>query len=258
MFFLAIFLGTIVGIIVIVFYIYFRITNGIKKTVGNQNYEILKKRFKEGLENGELFGDNIGMEPKTIGGMTDMLEPKIRKDFDDFHSSELFNLNNKCLKAIFNALESKDISGLENDSVFDLIKQNIHEQIQDMATRNINVSYDDVRINRNTIKSYTNDKGSAIIEVNTSLSYFYKSNNSKEKSYEKFRKETRLTTKFIYVYDVEKFDGKSVTYAVNCPNCGAPVASKGGKCKYCGTYVEGVDLDTINLKSWRLISYNEY
>ena len=257
MLFIAIFLGTIVGVILLALYIWWRITSAIKRNVGTTGYNLLRDRIKEGISNGELFEGDFEADHKSISGMTEILEHKIRNDFDDFHASELFNLNNKCLKAIFNTLEDKDITHLEGN-VYDLIKTNIYEQIQDMNGRDIEVNYDDIRINKNTLKSYSNKDGSATIEVNTSLSYFYKTNNKKEKSYEKYRKETRYTTKFILVYDAEKFDGKSVTYAVNCPNCGAPVPSKGGECKYCGTYVEGVGLNTINLKSWRLISYKEY
>ena len=258
MIFLAIFLGSIVGIILVLVILYFYLMNKLNQSIGSDNMRLLKDRFKEGFKNGELFDGEFEAEPKSISGMTELLEPKIKNDFDDFHASELFNLNNKCLNAIFNALEDRDISHLDNDSVYDLIKMNVYEQIQDMNGRDIEVSYDDVKINKNTLKSYTNKNGSATIEVNTSISYFYKTNNKKEKSYSKYRKETRYTSKFILVYDAKKFDGKSVTYAVNCPNCGAPVPSKGGECKFCGTYVEGVGLDTINLKSWRLISYKEY
>ena len=256
--FIAIFLGTIVAVLGVVIYAYFRITSSIKRAVGDSNYKLLKDRFKEGIENGEIWDGDFEADHKSISGMTELLEPKIKRDFDDFHASELFNLNNKCLKAIFNSLEDKDISHLNNNNVYDLIKTNIYEQIQDMIGRDIEVSYDDVRINKNALKAYENKNGSATIEVNTSLSYYFKTNDKKKKSYEKFRKETRYTTKFILVYDAEKFDGKSVTYAVNCPNCGAPVPSNGGECKYCGTYVKGVSLNTINLKSWRLISYKEY
>ena len=256
--FIAIFLGTIVAVFLIVLYIWFRISNAIKRSVGPVGYKMFKDRFKETLDKGEIWDGDFEADQKSISGMTEILEAKIRRDFDDFHASELFNLNNKCLRAIFNSLEERSISHLDNDCVYDLIKTNIYEQIQDMIGRDIEVSYDDIRINKNTLSSYSNKDGSATIEVNTSLSYFYKTNNKKEKSYDKFRKQTRFTTKFILVYDAEKFDGKSVTYAVNCPNCGAPTPSNGGECKYCGTYVEGVNLNTINLKSWRIISYKEY
>ena len=257
--FIAIFLGTIVGVFLILFALYLRIKNGIKNSIGEQNFKLLKDRLSEGIKNGELNEESFEPEHKSISGMTEILEAKIKRDFDDFSTSELFNLNNKNLKAIFNSLEDKSIANLENDSVYDLIKANVYETIQDMIGRNIEVAFDDVKINRNTLAAYSNKEGSAIIEVNTSLSYFYKTNNKKEKSYEKYRKETRFKTKYILVYNAELFDGKSVTYAVNCPNCGAPVPTKGDTtCKYCGSHVQGVNLDTINLKSWRIISYDEY
>ena len=128
-----------------------------------------------------------------------------------------------------------------------------------MISADMMVEYDDIKINRNTIKSYSNKDGSATIEVNASLSYVYKNNKARGKFKDGFRKETRYTTKYILVYDIRKFDGTSVTYAVNCKNCGAPVPTKGDTtCRFCGSHVEGVDFKTINLKGWKLISYKEY
>ena len=257
--FFAILLGTIVAVFLIILVIFLRIRNSIKRTVGDSNFKLLKDRLSEGIKNGELNEGSFAAEMKSISGMTEILEPKIRRDFDDFHASELFNLCNKNLKTIFNCLEEKSITYLDNDPVFDLIKANIYEQIQDMIGRNIEVAYDVVKINRNALASYTNKDGSATIEVNTSLSYYYKTNNKKEKNYEKYRKETRFKSKYILVYNAEAFDGKSITYAVNCPNCGAPVPTKGDTtCKYCNSHVDGVNFDTINLKSWKLVDFTEY
>ena len=259
MIFLAVFLGTIGAIVLVLFGLYLYLSNKLNDTIGRDNMNLIKDRIKQGIKDGELFNGEFEADQKSISGMTDLLEDKIQRDFDDFHASELFNLNNTNLKSIFNALENKSISEIDENPTFDLIKANIYEQIQDMIGRDVEVFYDDVIINKNAIKSYDNKDGRAYIEVNTSLSYFYKTNNKKEISYEKFRKQTRYTTKYIYVYDSDLFDGKSVTYAVNCPNCGAPVPTKGDTtCKFCGSHVGGVDFNTINLKGWKLVSYKEY
>ncbi|MCR4581638.1 MAG: zinc ribbon domain-containing protein [Bacilli bacterium] len=258
--FLGIFLGTIVAVLIIAVVLYFIIVSKIKKVAGNEGFKQIKDRLKQGMHDGEVFDGSFEAEHRSISGMTDLLEVKVRRDFEDFHASELFNLNNKNLKAIFNTLEDKNISYLDNDSVYDLIKSSVYEQIVDMKNRNIEVAYDDVKINRNSIKSYTNKDGTATIEVNTSMSYFYRSNNKKEKQFDKYRKETRFVTKYILVYDASKLDeDQQFSISVNCPNCGAPVPVFGDtKCKYCDSLVKGVNINTINLKSWRLISYKEY
>ena len=257
---LAIFLGSIVGTFLVTAILFFLFIHKLNNSIGKDNVKLLKDRLSEGIKNGELYdGDVSLMEPKNITGMTDIYQPLIESDFDDFNVSELFNLNNKNLKSIFNVLESRDISEINEDASFDLIKGNIYQEIQDMISADMMVEYDDIIINRNTIKSYSNKDGSATIEVNTSLSYMYKNNKARGKYKDGFRKETRYTTKYILVYDIRKFDGTSVTYAVNCKNCGAPVPTKGyNACRFCGSHVEGVDFKTINLKGWKLISYKEY
>ena len=257
--FLAVFFGVVVAVLIAILITFLVLKQKLNRAIGSSNLNMIKDRVSEGIRNGEIFDGDFEADQKSISGMTDLLEPKIRSDFDDFQSSELFNLNNKNLKAIFNALEERTIEHIEDDRSFDLIKANLYEQIQDMIGNDIEESYDNVRINKNTIKSYENKDGSAYIEVNTSLSYFYHTNNKKKRNYDKFRKETRYTTKYILVYDEKRFDSNKVTYAVNCPNCGAPVPTKGDTtCKFCGSHVEGVDFKTINLKGWKLISYKEY
>jgi endogenous inhibitor of DNA gyrase (YacG/DUF329 family) len=258
--FLAILLGTILGIVLVILILFLYLVNKLNATIGKDNMKLLKDRLKEGFKDGGLSLDQEYFSTiKSITGMTDIYKPMIEKDFDDFHVSELFSLNNKNLTSIFNALESKDISNITDDSSFDLIRGNIYQEIQDMISTDTNVSYDDIKINRNTIKSYSNKNGSATIEVNTSLSYYFKTNKKGVKNFENIRKETRYTTKYILVYDAKKFNSNSVTYAVNCKNCGAPVPTKGDTtCRFCGSHVEGVDFNTINLKGWKLISYKEY
>ena len=252
MIFLIIFFGTIIGVMLIALFIFLYAKHALNKTIGKENLDLLTDQIKKGFKDGEFFDDDIETE-KCISGMTDLLEDRIKRDFDDFHASELFSLNNANLKSIFNALEEKTIAHIDENPTFDLIKANIYEEIQDMIGRDINVSYDNIKIHRNTIKSYTNQDGSATIEVNTSLSYMYIVNEKGR------RKQTRYTTKYVFVYDSDLFDGKSVTYAVNCPNCGAPVPTKGDTtCKFCGSHVGGVDFNTINLKGWKLVSYIEY
>jgi len=255
--FLAVLLGTILGVVLFIVLLFIYLIHRLNMSVGRENMNLIKDRIREGIKNGELLdGDVKLLSPKTISGMTEIYEPLIEQDFDDFKASELFNLNNKNLKGIFNALESKDISFLDDES-FDLIRGNVYQEIQDNISRDRELVFDDIIINRNTIKSYSNKDGSATIEVNTSLSYMYKDSKTRKK--EAYRKETRYATKYILVYDAKKFDGSSVTYAVNCKNCGAPVPTKGDTtCRFCGSHVEGVDFRTINLKGWKLVSYKEY
>ena len=161
---LVIFLGSIVGVILIVSVLMIIIVHKLNNSLGKENVKLLKDRITEGIKNGELYdGDVSLLEQKNITGMTDVYKPLIEKDFDDFNINELFNLNNKNLKSIFNALESKDISNITDDSSFDLIRGNIYQEIQDMISSDTEVMYDDIRINRNTIKSYVNKDGSATI-----------------------------------------------------------------------------------------------
>ena len=88
--FLAVFFGVMVGLILIVFIIYISLKKKLNDTIGASNLNMIKDRISEGVRKGEIFDGDFEADQKSISGMTELLEPKIKNDFDDFNSSELF------------------------------------------------------------------------------------------------------------------------------------------------------------------------
>ena len=93
------------------------------------------------------------------------------------------------------------------------------------------------------------------ITLTSTVEYYYSNSsvNYDKKDYNSLKKQTRYTTKFVYVYDETKFKYNQKAFSINCPNCGAPLLKLGeGNCSYCGTYIK-----PINLKNWYMISYKD-
>lgn len=83
----------------------------------------------------------------------------------------------------------------------------------------------------------------------------YSTNDKKKTQYNDIKKQTRFTTKYIYVYDESKLkDDFYKMVFLHCPNCGAPLKSIRGNvvCEYCGSYV-----DPVNLKEWKIVYYKD-
>ena len=90
--------------------------------------------------------------------------------------------------------------------------------------------------------------------MNLKKDYYLKEVNGKVKSeFKDYKKQTSYTTKFVHIYDPEKYVPGKNYLAAHCPNCSAPLKNfKDDHCEFCGSGV-----DAINLKSWFISEYKE-
>lgn len=245
---LVIFLGTIFGIIAFLFIIFLFIWAKLKISarklgMDNINFKSVFDEIKNGMNDAQ-YGE------KHISGMTKLLKPNIEKDFKTFNESELYNKTETGLRTIFNCLEYKSVN-----NELPLLKEQLREIISDYKTSKINVKYDDIKFHNFALKRYEKKNGVATIKVQTSLEYYYKKekDNKIVENYTKYKKQTRYTVDFIYVYDITQVKDYTRVLGVHCPNCGAPLTKLGDKiCDYCHSGVED-----LNLKNWMMSAYHE-
>ena len=245
---LVIFLGTIIGIIGFFLILFIIVWTKIKisaKKLGltNVNLKSVMDEIKKGMH-------DANYNQKSISGMTKLLVPSIERDFPTFSESELFNKTETCLRTLFNTLESKKVT-----KDLPLLTNELKEIIKDYNSNNISVKYDEIKFHAFAIKKYNKKNGVATITVQTSLEYYYKYEKDKKviEDYSKYKKQTRYTVEFIYVYDITQVKDYTKVIGIQCPNCGAPLTKLGNKiCDYCHT-----GLEDLNLKNWQMSSYHE-
>lgn len=245
---LVIFLGILFGIVLFLLIIFFIIWAKIKLSarklgLDNVNFKNVIEEIKKGI-------NDTRYEKKHISGMTKLLKPNIEKDFKTFNESELYNKTETGLRTIFNSLEEKNVN-----NELPLLKEQLKATISDYKSSKINVKYDDILFHDFALKKYYKKDGVATIQVQTSLEYYFKKEKDKEiiENFSKYKKQTRYTVDFIYVYDVTQVKDYTRVLGVHCPNCGAPLTRLGDKiCDYCHTGVED-----LNLKNWQMSSYRE-
>lgn len=240
--FLLGFLGAVIGIIVIIFLIIIIIV----KKLGLYNTKTLMYMAKD--------YKNIAEEeltrPKSVSGMTKIIEPEIIRDFPEFNKNMLFNMLENNLIKIFSSIENKHIQ--EDDKDLNLVVPILKEKVNDLINNNIKVKYDNIVFHEHAIKSYERLNGMATITTSTSLEYFY-NNSSKQNQNNNIKKQTRYTCKFVYIYDETKLERNNKIFIVRCPNCGAPLKKvDSGECEYCSSHFK-----PINLKLWKMSSYKE-
>lgn len=240
--FLLGFLGAILGIILFIVIIVIIIVN--KMGVHNTKYLMYVAKNSKNIAQEEI------TKHKSVNGMTKIMEPQIVRDFPEFNKNMLFNMIENNLIKIFSAIENKEIKEIDEDLI--LLFPILKETIDDLKYNNIDIRYDDVVFHQHAIKSYEKIGGIATIITSSSMEYYYKNSNKKNK-YSGIKRQTRYTCKFIYIYDETKLEKDEKIFTISCPNCGAPLKKFNlGECEYCSSHFE-----PINLKLWKMSSYKE-
>ena len=247
--FLIGFLGIIIGILFLVLVLYLFIRTMLNK-YGFKGKSILSiyqesKRVQEELEK----------KPKQIGGLTTLLLPLILKNFPDFNEKEFYNQTEESIRLILNAIEKREISSL-NKKEYDLIREKIRLQTEDLKENKIIYHYHDIIFHKHTIKSYKKEKGMVKLDIASSLEYNYEKIENGKELVKKRKRQTRYTTTFIYIYDTKEAGFDIRILGANCPNCGAPISSLENKsCTYCKS---GLNITVASLlKCWKIIEQKE-
>ena len=238
----------LVIVVVLLLLLYSVIMKFVKAIGFSTIKELIEEIKKQSTSEKEIYS-----RPKNLSDMTKLLVPLISKDFPSFNQEQIFSQTRNYINAILDSLEAKD-SSLIKDKSLKFIRPKVEDQIKNLNELQKEVKFTNVRFNKCAISEYTNKGGVAKISVITSLSYYYDSNDEKEKKYTDVRKETRYKLEYVYIYDEDKIPDNSDLLKINCPNCGAPVDFFGrGKCSYCNTA-----LAPINIKNWSVVNYEEY
>ncbi len=240
------FLGAILGIIVVGFVIVFIVISKIKKSVGKEEF----KQLKELSHNSKEILMEMSETPKSVNGMTTLVEPQVLNDFPDFNKELIYSKIESNLRTVFNEIENLKI---EKNQDLELVNDTLLQQINDFKEQNIKIRYDNVVFHKHALKRYEKSNGIATITTSSTLEYNYY--DSRRKSDNSLKTQTRYTCKFIYIYDVKKIpkNSSNSVFIINCPNCGAPLISlEKGECVYCGSHIE-----EINLKTWKMSSFSD-
>lgn len=146
---------------IIFLYLYFKLKASIK-CLG-----ISKSEFMNMIKEGE---EDSKYRHKSISGMSNLLLPRIIKDFPNFSESELYSKVETSLLAIFHSLEDGYV---QKKVELNIIKSNLESKILDLKNSNTKVRFEDIVFHKHAIKGYEKTDGVLIITVATSLEYYY-------------------------------------------------------------------------------------
>ena len=242
--FLAVFLGVIVVLLIIAVIIYFRLKRNLSDLGFGDSKKIISM-IKESEEEAKY-------RHKSVSGLSNILIPKIKKDFPNFNEQEFYNKVETSIIGILNTLSNNKVSSIKELSE---IRTNLETLVESRVASEIKEKYEDIKFHEHAIKEYRNESGVLMITINSSLEYYYEKRvKGKVKIARKdYKKQTTFTSTFVYIYDPEKYNISKSSLSVHCPNCSAPLKDIESRiCEYCGAKVED-----INLRSWYITKYKE-
>lgn len=185
--------------------------------------------------------------PKSVSGMTRIMEPQIMRDFPDFSWEEFKHRAENMLTSALLAISNGDVTTIQNAS--DAVKDQIRNRIEDNEAAEISENFEQIKIHQTEISNYHKEKGACVITIQSAVEYFYSKirdgeviGGSRER-----KTQTKYNTELIYIQDIDiaEFDN---SIGMSCPNCGAPIKNLGEmRCEYCGTKVT-----PVNTKVWSL------
>ncbi len=204
------------------------------------------------VEGVKMQQQELAKTPKTVSGMTRILEPQIQKDFPEFNWVEFRNKAENLLESAFAAITVSDLTRLQEGSGD--FENEIENRIRENQTEHIREVYQAVRIHQTEIAKYEKKQGRCIITLQSAVEHVhYKEQDGKIIEGEKaFPQQTKYNTELMYIQDAGLANlDKSV--GVTCPNCGAPVTKLGVKfCEYCGSSVV-----PVNTQVWKFHHFYE-
>lgn len=200
--------------------------------------------------------DVLAETPKSVSGMTRLLEPQIMRDFPDFSWAQFKGKAENMLMSAFLAISSDNPGRLVSDASEDL-KNQIQNTIDANKAAGIKETYSDITIHQTEIANYRHEAGKCIITIQSAIGYrHYKEQNGRVIDGQKERKtQTKYNTELIYIQDAQAAQdaGGKTAFGTSCPFCGAPITSIGSfHCEYCGS-----EITPINIKVWSLHKFYE-
>ncbi len=240
----------IIAIIIAIYLAYRHVSNKLS------NFSRIAFGTSSITEGARQMKEQVSTTPKSVSGMTNLLLPKITKDFPDFQYDEMKERANNVLTSYLRAIDERNISTLQDGN--EEIKNQLENYIYMLDAKGLHEHNERMHIHRTEINQYRKSEGRCIITFQSALEcYRYTTNteNTVVSGSKEYIHQTKYNIDLIYIQDRDIVN--SHTYddalAVNCPNCGAPVSSvKANFCEYCGTGIV-----EFNIRAWSFSNVEE-
>lgn len=201
--------------------------------------------------------EELAVTPKSVSGMTRILEPQIQRDFPEFNWMQFRNKAENMLRSAFAAISAGN-PALLKESTPELAAQ-VENQIVANEQTGITEVYRDVKIHRTEITRYEKKQGKCIITLQSAVEYcHYKEKEGRcVEGRSDLPTQTKYNTELMYIQDAEAAN-MDRTLGLTCPHCGAPITMLGAekRCEYCNSPVTPINIQVWNLQRYYEVDYH--
>ncbi len=201
--------------------------------------------------------EDVSETPKSVSGMTRLMEPQIKRDFPEFMWEQFKGMAERILASALVAISSNDVSLVERQAS-DELKEKVRSRIEMNEAADVREHYDNVHIYQTEISNYVKRDGKCIVSIQSAVGYYYyKTKGGKVISGDKeYMKQTKCNMELVYIQNPD-IAGAGNAVGTTCPNCGAPITNLGAKrCEYCGSAVESINIKVWSLHNFYEVDYN--
>ncbi len=191
---------------------------------------------------------DYAVTPKSVSGATSLYLPQIMRDFPEFHAEEMKERAELVLTSYLQSIDEGN-SNLLSEGTKEL-KDQLAMKIRGLRNIGNEEHFEQIQVHKTEIFKYRKEKGRCSIVYQSAVGCFHYTLRDGKiiKGYKDRKSQYRYNVEVCYIQDRDVAENAgSSGFALNCPNCGAPLTSLGAKiCPYCDSPVVEFNIHTWN------------
>ena len=244
--------GNIIGIIIILVLIVGLVIAGVVfvRRVQQKVRQFSRSMFgtdsvAEGLRKQEA---EYAGTPKSVSGATSLYLPQIMRDFPEFHAEEMKERAESVLLSYMQGVTESNYKLLSEGTRE--LEEELKMKIRALQNEGCKERFERIKIHRTEIHKYRKEKGrcSIVYQSTVGCVHYVEKDGKVVRGKKEMLTQHRYNVEVCYIQDRDMIEDSTDTgYALNCPNCGAPLTSLGATtCPYCDSPVVAYNIHTWN------------
>lgn len=185
--------------------------------------------------------------PKSVSGATGLYLPQIMRDFPEFHNEEMKKRAEVVLASFLQSIQEGNPQKLSEGTT--QLRDKLAVKISALRSEGSTEHFERITIHRTEIHRYRKEKGRCSVVYQSAVGgiHYVERGGKVIQGKKDMITQHRYNVEVCYIQDRDMVEDSAETgFAVNCPNCGAPLTKLGAKiCPYCDSPVV-----EINIHAW--------
>ena len=247
--------GNIIGIIIILVLIVGLVIAGVVfvRRVQQKVRQFSRSMFgtdsvAEGLRKQEA---EYASTPKSVSGATSLYLPQIMRDFPECHAEDMKERAESVLLSYMQGVTESNYKLLSEGTRE--LEEELKMKIRALQNEGCKERFERIKIHRTEIHKYRKEKGRCSIVYQSAVGcvHYVEKDGKVVRGKKEMLTQHRYNVEVCYIQDRDMIEDSTDTgYALNCPNCGAPLTSLGATtCPYCDSPVVAYNIHTWNFTS---------